>query len=157
MDIKKIAVILFCLFLLSVNCYSANLLGSLFGLSTKKEVIQQKDSINKKFSDINAEMGVIKNNQVKIKANLKATVQAQVKAEVKAVGYDRSHKTEVTSGRDTAIINDTGLLKAVIGAMASIVLCLIFTIGLLLKMMFRYLRDKKNYKTMYYKEKNGKQ
>ena len=109
-----------------------------------------KDSINKEFSDIKAELGVIKDNQICIKTKIESQIKARA-----TIGYDKSSNQDTRAGRDVTITNDTGFLKLVIGALGSVIIALILAIILLMKMMFRYFKEKKDYKRRYYEIKNG--
>lgn len=116
----------------------------------KNENKKLKDSLNKEFSDIKAELGVIKNNQVKIKSDISAKVNAKI-------GYDRSITKDTKAGRDVTVTttNDTGFLKALIGSLSGIILALIGAIVLLMRMIFRYMKEKKDFKRKYYEVLNG--
>ena len=96
----------------------------LFGAKLKNEISSMKDSQKKEFSDIKAELGVIKGNQVKLQADIKASVKSEIQA-----GYDRSVRA-----RDINTTNDTGLMKYMIyafigmfGSLAAITMKLIDT------------------------------
>lgn len=146
---KKIILTLLCILIL--NC-RVNALD-LFGLKAEYKKTHQRleNSLNKQMSDISAELGVIKNNQI----NLKNELKADIKATAKVVGYDKSLNQEQKAGRDVNIINDTGFLKILLGALTSFILALMTIILFVIRELFRYMKQKKEYKKLYYELKNG--
>jgi hypothetical protein len=87
---------------------------------TNVELQNLKNSTNKRFADMTAEIGVVKDNQTEINQKLDSVIKAQAQVKARAqLGYDRSQNTDTTAGRDVSIINDPGVLKTVIGALVA--------------------------------------
>jgi len=85
------------------------------------------ESVNKKFSDINAELGVIKNNQITLQntmtavANITAELKLQLQAQVSAiVGIGNKVDNSITSVGGNQVINETGLMEKIFDKLAEI-------------------------------------
>ena len=100
MKIILVSLLLF----VSSNCWA------IFGIEAlKKDVHNNNQKIQEQNKNITAELGVIKDNTIKLQADLKANLQATAKVQA---GYDKSNTQ--TAGRDITTTNDTELMKAVI-------------------------------------------
>lgn len=118
-----------------------------------------KDSVNKELSDIRAELGVIKDNQITLNSRIESHVNAEVNTQVKAraqVGYDKSENTDTTAGRDVSIVNDPGVLKTVVGALAATNAATMGLAGTIAVMALKARKEKKEFKQKFYELKDKK-
>jgi len=132
---KKYITILFITSIITVDIYAVSIVDKLFGISAKirTEKTQLENSVNKKFSDISAELSLVKeiqvDNQLKLSALSNNSLRLQdVESLIssKIVGYDKSVKTEQSAGRD--IINDTELIKFIFDKQGILAGLILFTL-----------------------------
>lgn len=110
---------IFFIMTLTNNLQAIGIFDKLFGITTKiqTEKTSLENSINKKMSDISAELGVVKNNQLTmtndIESLLKISANLDSRIDAKIVGYDKSVKTETntTAGRDIQTTNESELIE----------------------------------------------
>lgn len=110
---------IFFIMTLTNKLQAIGIFDKLFGITTKiqTEKTSLENSINKKMSDISAELGVVKNNQLSIKNDveslLKISANLDSRIDAKIVGYDKSVKTETntSAGRDISTTNESELIE----------------------------------------------
>lgn len=117
----KIITNLFIIFVIVSNCslFGGSIIDKFFGITAtvKKENTILENSINKKMSDISAELGVVKNNQLSIKNDveslLKIAANLDSRIDAKIVGYDKSvrNETNTSAGRDISTTNESELIE----------------------------------------------
>jgi len=117
--------------------------GSIFG-GSKTHVDFSKR--NTELENVRAELSTLSKNQVNMKELIKAEIKAEIQIEMenKIAAYDRSQK----AGRDIINIkkNDAWMIMYIVGGIFAftglVVTGLITTIGLLIKKIFRMIKDR---------------
>lgn len=150
---KKLTMALFMLAFL-VNSAFAFSLASLFGGDVKlsNEVTQLKDSVSKQYSDIQAgivgnktglndilnkmnaqnnEIGVIKDNYLKLSAQMEANANALIGMNN---NVSKIEARDVTQNSGNTNTNDSGLMKYIFQVLSGIFLAIISALGTVVKM-----------------------
>jgi len=119
---------------LQTNLFCVGVFDKLFGITTKiqTEKTQLENSVNKKFSDISAELALVKELQVNTDLKVSALSGNTLKLQdveglvnAKIVGYDRSVKTETNAGRDISTVNESDLMKFIVDKWAWIAVAIL--------------------------------
>ncbi len=102
------------------------------------------EMFNKKNTQVDTKLANMENSQIQFKSEMEKLI------DVKIVGYDKSVDQKITAIGST--INDTGLLKATIGGLITLCASLVVALVTFMKLFFKYLREKKDWKRLYYEK-----
>lgn len=137
--------------------------GALFGVSA--------EYVKNKITDITTEVGVVKDNNLKMQNEMGVMKENQIKLEMKigqinneisakVTGLDKSINTEIKAGRDannnSSNTNDTKLMMYIIKGLIGLCTTLICIVFWTVKAMFREMGNARYYQTSVAKlSKNG--
>ena len=111
--------------------------------SLGNKALTTKGNYDKQINDLSSELGVVKDNQNNLVAQMDAKLNAVV------AGINNAVSNELKAGRDAInSMNDTGLMKVIMLILG--VLLMLSLLGHLLsaKRMFALLKERQHYKTL---------
>lgn len=116
--------------------------GCLSLLGSKKQI--KTGNAQEQINDLSSELGVVKDNQNSLLAQMDAKLNATI------AGINNAVSNELKAGRDAInTMNDTGLMKVIMLALCLLLaFCLIGYI-LIIKRMFTLQKERQHYKTLF--------